>query len=130
MKVHDKFVCFNIYYTDHLLLDDFCSLRMHLCADEYINVSVDTRTGRITLRDTGSLSASGRAARYSLITDRINENPAMVCDVLVQARFSVRFSVILSFHYWFNVRSDYYRARGTKGTIYGSSDFQDTQSLS
>ena len=74
------------FETKSTYIDGFCLLRIHLCADEYINVSVDTRTGRITLRDTGSLSASGRAARYSVITDRINENPGMVCEVVLWGR--------------------------------------------
>ncbi|KAI5116984.1 hypothetical protein M0805_001593 [Coniferiporia weirii] len=68
--------------------DGFAALRVHLCADEYITVSVDPRTGRITLRDTGGLSASGKGPRYSLITDKINDNPFMVCEVLVAARFT------------------------------------------
>ncbi|KAH8119598.1 MED14-domain-containing protein [Phellopilus nigrolimitatus] len=68
--------------------DGFAALRVHLCADVYITVSVDPRTGRITLRDTGGLSAAGRAPRYAMISERINENPLMVNDILVMARFN------------------------------------------
>lgn len=70
-------------------LDGVAALRMHLCADEYITVSIDTRTGRITLRDTGGLSAAGRAPQYAYFTEKINENPFAVYDFLVTARFNV-----------------------------------------
>ncbi|EJD03366.1 MED14-domain-containing protein [Fomitiporia mediterranea MF3/22] len=67
--------------------DGFSALRMHLCADEYITVSIDTRTGRILLRDTGGLAAAERAPQYVVFTEKINENPLLVYDFLVQARF-------------------------------------------
>ena len=70
-------------------LDDFAALKVHLCADEYITVTIDPRTGHITLRDTGGLAASGRGPRYALFSDRINENPFVVYNILVGARFDV-----------------------------------------
>ena len=62
---------------------------MHLCADECITVSIDTRTGRILLRDTGGLAAAGRAPSYSIFTEKINDNPFAVYEFLVMARFNV-----------------------------------------
>lgn len=73
-------------------IDNFTALRVHLCADEYLTVSVDPRTGRFTLKDTGGLSVSGRAPRYAVLSDRVNDNPFLIYEVLVQARYSVNSS--------------------------------------
>ncbi|KAL5506965.1 RGR1 [Sanghuangporus vaninii] len=71
-----------------IIEDGISALRMHLCADEYITVSIDTRTGRILLRDTGGLAAAGRAPQYAVFTEKINENPFVVYEFLVMARFN------------------------------------------
>ena len=66
------------------------SLRVHLCADEVAIVSIDTRTGRLNLRDTGDLAAAGRGPRFSAISDSLNENPNMLFDALIRLRYNVR----------------------------------------
>ncbi|RDX48026.1 MED14-domain-containing protein [Lentinus brumalis] len=62
------------------------SLRVHLCADEIVVVTVDPRTGRVTLRDTGDLAAAGRGPRFAAITERLNESPFMLPHALVALR--------------------------------------------
>ncbi|KAG1744781.1 mediator complex subunit MED14-domain-containing protein [Suillus lakei] len=64
------------------------SLRVHLCADEVAIVSIDTRTGRLSIRDTGDLAAAGRGPRFSAISDKLNEAPNMLFDVLIRLRFN------------------------------------------
>ena len=66
------------------------SLRVHLCADEVAIVSIDTRTGRLNLRDTGDLAAAGRGPRFSAISDKLNDAPNMLFDVLIRLRYNVR----------------------------------------
>lgn len=63
---------------------------MHLCADEVAIVSIDTRTGRLSIRDTGDLAAPGRGPRFSALSDKLNEAPNMLFDVLIRLRFNVR----------------------------------------
>ena len=94
---------------------------MHLCADECITVSIDTRTGRILLRDTGGLAAAGRAPSYSIFTEKINDNPFAVYEFLVMARFNVSVfpnavgvtMVLIPF-------IGYCGSRRTEGSIYGA----------
>ncbi|KAF8621558.1 hypothetical protein AX15_007725 [Amanita polypyramis BW_CC] len=62
------------------------ALRVCLCADEVVLVTIDARTGRLNMRDTGDLAATGRSQRFMSITDKLNENPAMLFDALVHLR--------------------------------------------
>lgn len=64
-------------------------LRVHLCADEIVLVSIDVRTGRVNLRDTGDLAAASRGPRFAIISDRLNDNPGMLLAFLVTLRFNV-----------------------------------------
>ncbi|CDO75529.1 hypothetical protein BN946_scf184871.g10 [Trametes cinnabarina] len=64
------------------------SLRIHLCADEVVIVTVDPRTGRLTLRDTGDLAAAGRGPRFAAISDRINETPWRLPEALLRLRLT------------------------------------------
>lgn len=64
------------------------SLRVHLCADEVAIVSIDTRTGRLSIRDTGDLAAAGRGPRFSAISDKLNESPNMLFDALIRLRYN------------------------------------------
>ncbi|KXN90150.1 Mediator of RNA polymerase II transcription subunit 14 [Leucoagaricus sp. SymC.cos] len=66
------------------------ALRIHLCADEMVIVTIDPRTGRIALRDTGDLAAAGRGPRFTAITEMINDDPT----VLYSAVFRLRFVII------------------------------------
>ncbi|KAH7925939.1 MED14-domain-containing protein [Leucogyrophana mollusca] len=64
------------------------ALRVHLCADEVVIVSIDTRAGRLSLRDTGDLAAAGRGPRFAAVSERLNESPTMLLDALVRLRFA------------------------------------------
>ncbi|KAJ3571005.1 hypothetical protein NP233_g4045 [Leucocoprinus birnbaumii] len=63
------------------------ALRIHLCADEVVIITIDPRTGRITLRDTGDLAAAGRGFRFKAISEKINENPLVLFGAVFQFRF-------------------------------------------
>ncbi|KAF9220121.1 MED14-domain-containing protein [Gyrodon lividus] len=63
-------------------------LHVHLCADEVVIISIDIRTGRMNLRDTGDLAAAGRGPRFAAISDRLNENPNMLLEALIRLRFN------------------------------------------
>ncbi|KAG5717326.1 Mediator of RNA polymerase II transcription subunit 14, partial [Termitomyces sp. T112] len=41
------------------------ALRIHLCADEVVIMTIDSRTGRLNLRDTGDLAAAGRGPHFT-----------------------------------------------------------------
>ncbi|EPT02595.1 hypothetical protein FOMPIDRAFT_1035808 [Fomitopsis schrenkii] len=58
------------------------TLQAHLCADEVVVMTVDTRTGRLNLRDTGDLAAANRGRRFTVITDRLNDNPTILYEAL------------------------------------------------
>lgn len=44
----------------------------------------------MNLRDTGDLAAAGRGPRFAIITDRLNEDPAILLGVLIRLRLHVR----------------------------------------
>ncbi|KAH7889201.1 mediator complex subunit MED14-domain-containing protein [Phlebopus sp. FC_14] len=67
---------------------DHHSLHVHLCADEVVIVSIDTRTGRMNLRDTGDLAAAGRGPRFTAISERLNESPNMLLEALIRLRYN------------------------------------------
>ncbi|KAI0829900.1 MED14-domain-containing protein [Trametes gibbosa] len=64
------------------------SLRVHLCADEVVIVTIDPRTGRITLRDTGDLAAAGRGPRFAALSDGLNDSPWLLPEVLIRLRLT------------------------------------------
>lgn len=70
-------------------VDGSCALHVRLCADEVVVVSIDTRTGRISFRDTGDLLAAVRGSRFSVLMDTVNENPAVLFEVLARLRLHV-----------------------------------------
>lgn len=41
------------------------------------------------MRDTGDLAAAGRGPRFSAVSERLNENPAMLFEALVRLRLNV-----------------------------------------
>jgi mediator of RNA polymerase II transcription subunit 14 len=63
---------------------------VHLCGDEVLIITIDSRTGRLNLQDTGDLAAAGRGPRFVTFSDRLNENPAFLMDALFRLRLSVR----------------------------------------
>ncbi len=102
------------------------ALRIHLCADEIILVTIDARTGRLNMRDTGDLAAAGRSLRFTALNEKINENPALLSEVLIRLRSSV--GIII----WTRIRYDkpgldYYRPRRAESQVFGSPKFPKTQ---
>lgn len=72
-----------------LILDDETqALRVYLCADQVLIITIDTRTGRLCLRDTGDLASAGGGPRFSLVSDKLNENPSILMDALCRLRLS------------------------------------------
>ncbi|THH30411.1 hypothetical protein EUX98_g3773 [Antrodiella citrinella] len=71
-----------------LLSEGSPALQTHLCADEVVIVTIDPRTGRLGLRDSGNLAAAGRGPRFSLFSEMLNENPAVLADALVKLRLN------------------------------------------
>ncbi|KAK7045730.1 mediator complex subunit [Paramarasmius palmivorus] len=66
--------------------DEMLALRIILCADKVVTVSIDARTGRFIFRDVGDLSPSGQAPKYAAIFDRVNEAPAFMPRMLTNLR--------------------------------------------
>ncbi|KAG6886292.1 hypothetical protein C0993_006702 [Termitomyces sp. T159_Od127] len=62
------------------------ALRVHLCADEIVIMTIDSRTGRLTLRDTGDLAAAGRGPQFTVFSDQLNENPQHLVLALMRLR--------------------------------------------
>ncbi|KAH8108107.1 mediator complex subunit MED14-domain-containing protein [Cristinia sonorae] len=72
-----------------LLLDGSSpALQTHLCADEVVIVTIDPRTGRLGLRDSGDLAAAGKGPRFTLFSDKLNDNPAALAEALVRLRLN------------------------------------------
>ena len=72
-----------------IITGDTHALQTHLVADEMAITTIDPRTGRINLRDTGDLAAAGRGPRFIAITEKLNENPTMLPEALVRLRLNV-----------------------------------------
>ncbi|KAF9528468.1 mediator complex subunit MED14-domain-containing protein [Crepidotus variabilis] len=64
------------------------ALRVHLCGDEVVIITLDTRTGKLNMRDTGDLAAAGRAPRLAVYSDKINENPTWLMEALIRLRLT------------------------------------------
>lgn len=74
-----------------ILIGHHVQLRVHLCADEVVVISIDTRTGRMNLHDTGDLAAAGRGPRFTVITNQLNEDPSALLRKLLGLRIQVRY---------------------------------------
>ncbi|KAJ7188529.1 mediator complex subunit MED14-domain-containing protein [Mycena filopes] len=61
-------------------------LRVNLCADEVVLITLDSRSGRFNIRDTGDLAAAERGPRFKTLSDKINEDPTVLFSVLVRLR--------------------------------------------
>ncbi|KAJ6497836.1 mediator complex subunit MED14-domain-containing protein [Mycena sanguinolenta] len=61
-------------------------LRVNLCADEVVLVTLDSRSGLFSLRDTGDLAAAERGPRYKTLSDQINQDPTLLFTVLIRLR--------------------------------------------
>lgn len=65
------------------------TLRAHLCADEVVVMTIDTRTGRLNLRDTGAFAAAHRGRRFNVLTDRLNDNPMILYEAYSRLKMGV-----------------------------------------
>jgi mediator of RNA polymerase II transcription subunit 14 len=73
-------------------------MKMHLCGNEYLAISIDARTGKFTLRDTGDLASAGRKPVLNILTERINHLPHELLDRLVNLRYTVSTTSITANH--------------------------------
>lgn len=78
--------------------DTVLALRVCLCAEEVAVISIDPRTGQITIRDTGDLAppdkglcfaGPNRGLRFLVITERVNADPVMLFTALMKLRLMV-----------------------------------------
>jgi hypothetical protein len=102
------------------------ALHVHLCADEIVVVTIEPRTGKISLRDTGDLGAAGRGPRFLAISEKLNENPTVLLEALTRLRRNVR-SIVLPFFIRFYVSLDNCRTGGAKSKLFGLADVQTAQ---
>ncbi|KAG6862349.1 hypothetical protein C0995_016047 [Termitomyces sp. Mi166 len=72
--------------TKSLMAEGVQALRVHLCADEVVIMTIDSRTGRLNLRDTGDLAAAGRGPRFTAFSEQLNENPLHLIPALMRLR--------------------------------------------
>jgi hypothetical protein len=94
---------------------------VHLCADEIVVVTIEPRTGKISLRDTGDLGAAGRGPRFLAISEKLNENPTALLEALTRLRINVRCVIrLIVIHLY--VSLDDCRAGGAKGKLSGLTD--------
>lgn len=66
------------------------SLQVRITPEEVLNIAIDSRTGRFSLRDSGNLAAAGRGPRFSAVADRINEMPNLLIEAISKFRYTVR----------------------------------------
>jgi mediator of RNA polymerase II transcription subunit 14 len=73
------------------------ALHVHLCADEIVIVTIEPRTGKISLRDTGDLGAAGRGPSFLAISEKLNESPTvLLLEALTRLRIKVRNPILLA----------------------------------
>jgi hypothetical protein len=94
---------------------------VHLCADEIVVVTIEPRTGKISLHDTGDLGAAGRGPRFLAISEKLNENPTVLLEALTRLRINVR-NVILLIFIRFYVSLDDCRTGRAKSELSGLAD--------
>lgn len=76
--------------SSHNQIAGLQALHVHLCADEIVIVTIEPRTGKISLRDTGDLGAAGRGPSFLAISEKLNENPTvLLLEALTRLRIKV-----------------------------------------
>jgi len=96
---------------------------VHLCADETVVVTIEPRTGKIGLRDTGDLGAAGRGPRFLAISEKVNESPTALLSGLTRLRVNVC-SAFTPDSMRIYVPLDDCRVSGTESKLSGLSDVQ------
>jgi mediator of RNA polymerase II transcription subunit 14 len=115
------------------ILDLFASgdtpaLQIFLCAGEVVVVTIDPRTGRLNLRDTGDLAAAGRGPRFAAVSEKINENPVIIVNAIISLRYNVCQMFRLDEQNTSNVLVLDHRGKcGTESCLLGSPDVQAAQ---
>lgn len=71
-------------------VDKVSALRVQLCSDEFVIITLDTRTGKFNIRCTADLAVAGREIQFSAFSDKINENPMLLDEALIRLRLMVR----------------------------------------
>lgn len=89
-------------------------------------MTVDTRTGRIILRDTGDLAAAGRGPHFNWFSNVINDNPQELGGMLARLRFSVRLKPS-TLQIYSSIRLDNRGHSGAKGQLPRPSKFSDKE---
>lgn len=103
----------------HVQSDGWDVIRVHLCGDEIVTITVDARTGQISLRDSGDLAAAGRGPRFSAISQKLNESPGLLIEALRRLRLAVSDNMITN-HLTLTSSTDNCRFVGTKGGFFGT----------
>ncbi|ESK91030.1 hypothetical protein Moror_16335 [Moniliophthora roreri MCA 2997] len=107
---------------------EILALRVVLCADKVITISIDARTGRFIFRDVGDLSPGGQAPKYAVIFEKVNEAPALMLRMLSNLRVETLIELVEQKANYLGLQS--YRRRnflpeemqklgtGAQGTLY------------
>jgi len=66
------------------------ALHAHLCGDKIVIVTLNPRTGRLNLKDTGDPAAAGQGLWFAALSKRFVENPAVLLDALVGLKLNVK----------------------------------------
>lgn len=110
-----------------LITDDTIqALRIHLCADEIVTVTVDSRTGRLNLRSIGDLATAGRGPRFLKISERLNEDPNLlsaltnlrVLTIIDSAEQKAKYLGLQSYRRRNFQPNEIYKLRGARGTLF------------
>ena len=89
-------IYFNVKTPKFICVDKTQALQVHLCGDEVVIITLDTRTGKLNLRDTRDLAAAGRGPRFAGYSDKINENPTVLLDSLIRLRLTVSTTIFVA----------------------------------
>jgi mediator of RNA polymerase II transcription subunit 14 len=62
------------------------TLFVRLHPSSHLHITLDPRTGRLSMRDSGGLAGADRTPRLPAMADKINENPPMLLQALAVFR--------------------------------------------
>ncbi|KAF7321449.1 Mediator of RNA polymerase II transcription subunit 14 [Mycena kentingensis (nom. inval.)] len=63
-------------------------LRVKLCPDAVVLISLDSRSGRLTMRDTSDLALPEKEPQFKRITHAINDDPTLLWQALLTLRYT------------------------------------------
>jgi len=83
-----------------------------------VMVTLDPRTGRLNLKDTGDLTATGRGPWFAALSERLVENPALLLDTLVGLQLNMKsISASSTLAQPCHFLTDHHRSRTAEGAI-------------